>query len=304
MLGEVFYWIFNMSLIASFMGCLVLLLRQIKAAPRRISAFLWLVPFLRMCVPFGIGSRLSLMSLLARYTTRTVTVWQPADPISFSFMNVMMGANEYFPITYKVQLLEPLFRTAGVIWIIVTLAILLALGILYAATCREIRDARRLEGNVYLSEKVSGPAVYGIIRPRIVLPAVMEGQDLTYILQHERTHIRRADNLWRLLGFFAAALHWFNPLSWIFLKAFLGDLELACDERAAAAYGEAERKAYARTLLACAEQKSVFASAFGGEKVRTRIENVLSYQKMTGLAAASFAVLTAAVIWVMIANAG
>ena len=146
--------------------------------------------------------------------------------------------------------------------------------------------------------------MYGIIRPRIVLPAAMEGQDLTYILHHERTHIRRADNLWRLLGFFSAALHWFNPLSWVFLKAFLGDLELACDERAVAAYGEAERKEYARTLLACAEQKSVFASAFGGAKVRTRIENVLSYRKMTGAAAVSFALLTAAVIWVMITNAG
>ena len=304
MLGEVFYWIFNMSLIASLMGCLVLLLRRIKAVPRRIAAFLWIVPFVRMCVPFGVGSRFSLMSLLARYTTRTVTLWQPADPVSFSLTNVMMAANEYFPITYKVQLLEPLFRTAGVIWAVVSLAILLALGILYAATRREIRDARRLEGNVYLSEKVAGAAAYGIIRPRIVLPAAYEEQNLMYILQHERMHIRRVDNLWRLLGFFAAALHWFNPLSWIFLKAFLGDLELACDERAVAAYGEAERKEYARTLLACAEQKSVFASAFGGAKVRTRIENVLSYKKMTGLAAAAFAVLTAAVIWVMITNAG
>ena len=304
MLGEVFYWIFNMSLIASLMGCLVLLLRKIRAVPRRIAAFLWIIPFVRVCVPFGGGSPFSLMSLLARYTTRTVTVWQPADFISFSTTNYLMAANEYFPITYKVQILEPVFRTAGVIWIIVAMAILLALGILYTATLREIRDAKHLEGNVYLSEKVAGPAVYGIFKPRIVLPAAVEGQDLTYILQHERTHIRRADNLWRLLGFFSAALHWFNPLSWIFLKSFLSDLELACDERAIAAYGEAERKEYARTLLACAENKSVFASAFGGAKVRTRIENVLSYKKMTGAALISFAVLTAVIIYTMITNAG
>ena len=49
MLGEFCYWIFNMSIIASVMGLLVLLIRKVKVIPHRVSVFLWVVPFLRMC---------------------------------------------------------------------------------------------------------------------------------------------------------------------------------------------------------------------------------------------------------------
>ena len=304
MLGELCYWIFNMSIIASLTGLLVLALRKLRFIPHRVSVFLWIIPFVRMWIPFGLNSPYSLMSLISRLTTRTVTVYQPAEGIAFSATNALMAADSYFPITYKVHVLAGVFSIAGLVWIIGALAILLALVILYFDTKREIRDAERLEQNVYLSPKVESPAVYGIVRPRIVLPAVYRDTVMRYILQHEQTHIRRGDNLWRLLGFLTAAVHWFNPLSWVFLKAFLSDLELACDETATSGYGPEERKEYARTLLSFAQGKSLFASAFGGAKVRTRIENVLSYRKMTAVSAAGFAVLVLAIGYTLLTNAG
>ncbi|MBQ9557910.1 MAG: peptidase M56 BlaR1, partial [Clostridia bacterium] len=79
--GELCYWIFNMSIIATVTGLLVLLIRRIKFIPRRVSVFLWIIPFARMCVPFGLNSRYSLMTLISRVTTRTVTVYQPTDDI-------------------------------------------------------------------------------------------------------------------------------------------------------------------------------------------------------------------------------
>lgn len=45
MLHEVFYWIFNMSITASITGLLVVLLRLIKAIPRRVIKILWVIPF-------------------------------------------------------------------------------------------------------------------------------------------------------------------------------------------------------------------------------------------------------------------
>ena len=304
MLGDVCYWIFIMSIIASFMGLLVCLIRRIRFIPHRVSMYLWIIPFVRMCLPLGINSPYSLMSLLSRLTVRTVTVYEPAEDIALSYTNVIQAADSYFPITYKVRILDRVFDAAGFIWITVALAILIALAILYAATKREIRDARPLEGRLYVSDKVKSPAVYGIFRPRIVLPAPYEDQELRYILRHENTHIRRGDNLWRLLGFLAAAVHWFNPLSWVFLKTFLSDLELACDEEAVAAFSAQERKDYARTLLDCARSKSLFASAFGGARVRTRIENVLSYRQMTVLSSIGFTVLILAIIIALLTNAG
>ena len=304
MLGELFYWVFNMSLIASAMGAVVLLLRRFKRVPRRISVFLWAVPFIRMCVPVGLNSPYSLMTLISRLTTKTVTVYEPSADLAFSCTNVVMAANSDFPITYKVNILGGVFGVAGVVWAVVSVGILIALTILYFGTKREISDARPAGENVYYSDKVQSPAVYGVFRPKIVLPAAYENIDTKYVLRHKRAHIRRKDNLWRLLGFLAVAVHWFNPLSWVFLKCFLADLELACDEAAISGYNEEERKEYARTLLSCAQGKNLFVSAFGGAKTRTRIENVISYKKMTWFSAAGFAALVIAIAFVLLTNAG
>ena len=304
MLGRICYWIFNMSIIATFMGLLVLLIRRFKGIPRRILVFLWAVPFLRMCFPLGINSKYSLLTLISKFTTRTVTVSKPSNSIELSATNTLMQAESYSPFTFKDNLVSNIFAVAGLIWIIGALAIIIALTILYVGTKREIKDATPIGKNVFISGKVVSPAVYGIFRPKIILPESYSERDLTYILQHERTHIRRADNLWRLLGFMAAAIHWFNPFSWIFLKAFLSDLELACDESAVARYSTDERKAYATALLDCTQSKSLFVSAFGGAKVRMRIENVLSYKKMTVVSAFGFTILILAIMYTLLTNAG
>ncbi len=304
MLGEFFYWIFNMSIIASVMGLLVLIIRKLKIIPRKISVLLWIIPFFRMCIPFGLNNPYSLMTLLSRLTTKTVTVYQPAEDIAFSVTNVLMAASSYFPITYKVNILERIFEIAGLIWLIGAFASIIALVILYIATKREIKNSQTPYRTVFLSKKIESPAVYGIIKPMIVLPASFADRDLKYVLQHERTHIRRLDNLWRLFGFLTAAVHWFNPLSWVFLRVFLSDLELACDEAAISEYNDEERKEYARTLINCTRSKSQFASAFGGAKVRIRIENVLSYRQMAAVSAVCFTTLILAIIYTLLTNAG
>ena len=304
MLQEVFYWIFNMSITAALTGILVMLVRMIKKIPRRIMVFLWLVPFLRMTVPLGLNSPYSLMTLISKITTKTIVVFQPTEDISFSMMNSVMAANTYFPITYKVNILDDIFGVASVIWIIVSLAILLMLIIIYFTTIHEIKDSTHLKDNVYLSEKVTSPAVYGIIRPRIILPLSYKDKDIELIIQHEKTHIRGLDNLWRMIAFMVVAVHWFDPLAWMFLRALLADLELSCDERVLVKLGVDRSKEYATALLECRQGPTVFASAFGGARIRTRIENVLSFRKLTWISLVAFVALIGIIFYVLLTNAG
>ena len=304
MLQEVFYWIFNMSITAALTGILVMLVRMIKKIPRRIMVFLWLVPFLRMTVPLGLNSPYSLMTLISKITTKTIVVFQPTEDISFSMMNSVMAANTYFPITYKVNILDDIFGVASVIWIIVSLAILLMLIIIYFTTIHEIKDSTHLKDNVYLSEKVTSPAVYGIIRPRIILPLSYKDKDIELIIQHEKTHIRGLDNLWRMIAFMVVAVHWFNPLAWMFLRVLLADLELSCDERVLVKLGVDRSKEYATALLECRQGPTVFASAFGGARIRTRIENVLSFRKLTWISLVAFVALIGIIFYVLLTNAG
>lgn len=307
MLGELCYWIFNMSITASLMGLFVLIIRKIKFIPHRVSVFLWIIPFIRMCIPLGLNSPYSLMTLISRLTTRTVTVYQPTEEIELSVSNFLMAADSYFPLTYKINILGRIFDLAGSIWIIITLSIIILLIILYVTAKCELKDSKIWKDNIFLSDNIDSPAVYGIITPRIVLPVSYNSsnaENLKYVIQHEKTHIRRKDNLWRLLGFLSAAIHWFNPLTWIFLKVFLADLELACDETAISEYSSEERKDYSKALLNCSQSRSLFASNFGGAKIRMRIENILSYKRMTVISASVFTILLLAIMYTLLTNAG
>ena len=303
MLGELFYWLFNMSIAATICSIPVMLLRMIKKIPRRIFIWLWLIPFIRMCIPVGISSKYGIMALLSKFTTKSITVYELGFDSSLTFMNHVMGANSYFPITYKVNLLEDLFNITSVIWLIVALAAILTLTIIYFVTLGEVKDAQNMEGNVYLSDKIKTPALYGIIKPKIILPIEYEASELKYILLHERAHMKRKDNLLRLLSLVVVCLHWFNPLAWLMLKLLYSDIELVCDELVLSKCNEAERKEYAYTLLHAAEKTNVFAASFGGAKIRLRIENVLSYKKVTLTSGIAFSALLISIAYILLTNA-
>lgn len=303
MLHEVFYWVFNMSITAAFTGLIILLIRAIPQLSKRLTVFLWLIPFFRMVIPVGLNSPYSLMTLLSGWSTKTIVVYERADQL-FSTMNFVQGADVYFPIKYKVNILEPIFTAAGVIWLTVAAALLLTLGVLYVTTLCGLKDARHYNGPVYLSDKVQQPAVYGILRPRIFMPASCAQKDDPLILLHEQTHIRRADNLWRLLAFVVTVIHWFNPLVWLFLKLLLADLELACDECVLSKLGQTRAKEYAQALLESREKANAFASPFGGAKIKTRIKNILSFKKLTWFSLVCTTVLLAAISYTLLTNAG
>lgn len=301
MLSEIFYWLFNMSISASVVGIIVLILGKIKKLPRRLIRILWAIPFLRMWIPIGMASKYSLMTLISKFTTKTVVVYD--GELDFTFTNHIMAADKYHPITYKVSLLDNLFRVASIVWVIIAVALMIISLVIYIITKSELKDASHLRDSIYVSDKITAPAAYGVFHPRIIIPKGYEQRDLQYILAHELAHIHGKDNLWRILAIISASVHWFNPFAWLFLKKFLEETELACDERVLANYGEVENKAYATALVECAESRNVFVSAFGGAKIRVRIDNILSYSKLSTISIISFTVFALAIGYVLLTNA-
>ena len=80
------------------------------------------------------------------------------------------------------------------------------------------------------------PAVDGLLRPRIALPAgihrMLTAPELDAILLHELTHARRRDNLIRLVHEIAVCAFWFHPLVWLTGSRLSLFRELSCDEAA------------------------------------------------------------------------
>jgi len=79
-----------------------------------------------------------------------------------------------------------------------------------------------------------GPAVEGILRPRISLPAGIERllskDELDAVIIHELQHARRRDNLVRLVYEVSLCALWFHPLVWFAGSRLALYRELSCDE--------------------------------------------------------------------------
>ena len=152
-----------------------------------------------------------------------------------------------------------------------------------AEICLKLTDKVRIK----VSDRIAVPITYGIFRPQIILPRTMDFQDrelLYFVFRHEKIHIKRMDNLWKLLLILALCLHWFNPLVWAMYFAMNHDMEIACDESVISAMEEKDRQKYAMTLVLFAEIQSSFpsmCSGFGQSAVSERIKEIMNYKKIT-----------------------
>ena len=124
--------------------------------------------------------------------------------------------------------------------------------------------------------------MWGLLRPRIYLPASLPAEDRHYVLLHERAHLHRRDHWTKPLAYLALCLHWFNPLLWLAYRLFCRDVEAACDQAVIRPLGREDTARYAATLLHLGCRSGFPAAvplAFGTEDTKGRIRAVLSYRR-------------------------
>ena len=118
---------------------------------------------------------------------------------------------------------------------------------------RRLGRLQPLADGILLAESDQlGPAVLGVLRPRIVLPADFtqrfSEEQQALILAHERSHLRRGDVLANAVATTLRCLYWFNPLVHYAASRLRHDHELASDADVVQRYPNARRR-YADTLL-------------------------------------------------------
>jgi hypothetical protein len=114
----------------------------------------------------------------------------------------------------------------------------------------QVRRQWRLPGQVLPAG--SSPALVGLLRPRVLLPADFTARfspaQQALILAHEAVHEARGDNAWRLLACALCSLHWWNPIAWWGARLMQADQELACDATVLSRHPDAT-PTYAQALL-------------------------------------------------------
>ena len=97
------------------------------------------------------------------------------------------------------------------------------------------------------------PATWGVLRPRIILPANASewtAERRRIVLAHELTLFRRQDWLVQICGELLRSLLWFDPLAWVATSHLRLESERACDDSVLNSGVEASE--YASQLLTLA----------------------------------------------------
>lgn len=301
-MDDVFLKLVNLSISASWLILAVLVLRVVlKKAPKWVMPLLWGVVALRLVCLFSIESALSLIPSAETIPSEIVT--ETREPVLYEQATLDIVTNPTLPSAAEVpvgvsrQQAQVDFNIYSVLWLAGMAALLVHALVSAGKLKRKLATAILLRDNIYESEFVDSPFVFGVVKPNIYLPMHMDEGTAAHVIAHERAHLTRRDHWWKVLGYLVLALHWFNPLVWVAYILFCRDIELACDEKVVKGLDGAARADYSQALLSCAAPKRAVAAcplAFGEGNIKTRVKSALHYKKP------AFWVAAAAVLAVVI----
>lgn len=301
-MDDVFLKLVNLSISASWLILAVLVLRVVlKKAPKWVMPLLWGVVALRLVCLFSIESALSLIPSAETIPSEIVT--ETREPVLYEQATLDIVTNPTLPSAAEVpvdvsrQQAQVDFNIYSVLWLAGMAALLVHALVSAGKLKKKLATAILLRDNIYESEFVDSPFVFGVVKPNIYLPMHMDEGTAAHVIAHERAHLARRDHWWKVLGYLVLALHWFNPLVWVAYILFCRDIELACDEKVVKGLDGAARADYSQALLSCAAPKRAVAAcplAFGEGNIKTRVKSALHYKKP------AFWVAAAAVLAVVI----
>ncbi len=276
----------NRSIQAGYLIIAIVLLRLIwKRVPKLLYRFLWCLVGLRLALPFTLKTPLSLIPKKTVIEPEILYSQTPAVDSGIQAVNEVVNpviSQSFTPeIGASVNPLQVVMTVGAWMWLVGLVALLLYSVISYIRLHYRMRDAVLLEENIYQSEKVDSPFVFGFLKPRIYLPFSLEEGSRSYVIAHEKMHIKNKDYLLKPIAFIILAIYWVNPFIWLAYYLFCKDLELACDEWVIWNLETEEKKAYAKALVMCSTERKfgrISPLAFGENAVKERIKNVLRYK--------------------------
>ena len=152
--------------------------------------------------------------------------------------------------------------------------------------CCKLSDLKKVP-LIYFGTLDDPACVAGVLHPAIILNETIIKQltdmELTTVICHEVTHIKRRHILWGRIYDYICILNWFNPLVWIAKKDFAVHCEVDCDRNALVSLEkEITDTEYANAMIRLLELTTIHAgneghglSALGFFLTKRRIELIM-----------------------------
>lgn len=300
----------QMSITAGVLILLIIIVRTLtlQKMPKLIFVLLWDIVLLRLFLPVNIEIPINIMEAVP--VTQTEIEAEPSlyhEVLQTPFLTASTSVAEHQTVT----IFEFPFSPLSVVWFTGFLLCTLYFLVKYQKEYKVLSEALPVtaektawldphdkEKNIKVleSEKLLSPITFGIFRAKIIVPKMMDftnKEALHFIFLHEFTHIKRKDNLIKLISVFAVCIHWFNPLVWVMYFLLGRDIEIACDEKVVSTLTEKEKVSYASTLISFADKRSLLVSSnsFSKNPLYERIESIMKYKKITSVLCIAGAVI-------------
>ena len=305
----------KMSFLASILIILIIILRSIliNRLPKIVFVLLWHIVILRLLIPFDLPLEYGIATPLFNTKNHGTSIKQPVTFYGTSSRILYWPAETAGTANTMPADKACNINLLALIWITGMATLFIIYILLYIKEHHIIKEALPvtekqdnalrqiadipLKVNLLTSDRIFTPLVAGIVHPVIIFPKFFMPDNtlyLKYIITHELTHIKRSDNLWKIIILCTLCIHWFNPLVWIMYILFNRDMEMSCDEKVLSVYGHGAKKDYALALINYAENQykwQFFSNKFGKKPIQERIEAIMKYKKLTTSGAVCAAVL-------------
>ena len=278
----------RINMVASIVILVILVARLIlKRAPKVFSYALWTIVLIRLLIPVSLSSQLSVVPDISAANSAVINAALP----ELEFETLRDREQNYYedqkdpsgeaPKIYISHSMEPI-AYLSIVWLAGMACMVVYSIFSYWKIKKKIRISFPVQGNILIADAIKSPFVIGFIRPKIYLPCNLGEKEQSYIILHEKHHIRRGDHIIKALAFLALTIHWFNPMVWIAFVLACRDMEMSCDEAVIRKVGSHVRADYSASLLTLATGRRIIAGtplAFGEGDTKGRIHNLAKWKK-------------------------
>jgi len=335
LLLRLFDWLLWTTIQSSMLIVFIILIQKIlrRRLPVRWHYFVWMLLLIRLAVPWLPESRISVFNLFPRSVQQGRIVESYSQSRSTERMGFYLHAQP--TETEQAEAATVRFvRALPALWLAGTVLIAAYVCVrsisLWHTVKRErpITDQKILDLledckmqmhvetilGVVVSDRIKSPALFGFVRPRLLLPqGMLEAfglEELRYVFIHELAHLKQRDIY---LGWLMALLHvahWFNPLMWFAFSRIRADREISCDRLAMSTMASDEPPEYGRAIVSLLESFSHarYLPSMAGIledtcQVERRIKMISDYRKTPRTRWAEAMLLLAALACIVLTNA-
>jgi len=334
-----FDWLLWASLQGTVLIVMIVIIQKIlrRRLPVHWHYLLWLLLLVRLAMPWLPESKMSIFNLVPRSVQQgriieSFSQSRSTDPMGF----YMHARSESAPQTTEES--KPFsvrfVRKLPVLWLVGTLLIAGYVLMRSISMWRTVKRERPITDSeildlledckmqmgietilaVIVSDKIKSPALFGFVRPRLLLPQGMLEtyglEELRYVFIHELGHLKQRDIYLGWLMALLQVVHWFNPLMWFAFGRMRADRELACDRLVISTMGPDEPPEYGRTIVSLLESFSQarYLPSVAGIledtcQMERRIKMIADYKKTPRPRWAGAMLLLAALACIVLTNA-